>query len=133
MCRCAKNRRYLLIWSNEKEMTTTLESVREYCEFLKTDEDRKLEATNSDSHEEINLPDVAPGVTQDLANHRGDEINVEPVIGDPVNLLGKQLGASVSHSGASIGGGTNPPSRVTSDESTIGAQSDEKDSSDDGA
>mmetsp|Transcript_37857 Transcript_37857/g.43239 ORF Transcript_37857/g.43239 Transcript_37857/m.43239 type:complete len:663 (-) Transcript_37857:188-2176(-) len=133
MCRCAKSRRYLLIWSNEKDMTKTLEDVREYCEFLKNDENRELETTNNESHDKSNLLDVAPGVSQDLVNHRGDEINVEPVIGDSNNFLRKELKASVSYLEESIGGRMNPPSRVISDESTIGANSDDKDSSDDGA
>jgi len=124
MCRCAKTRRYLLVWSNEKEMKETLHSVRNYCEFLKTDADREAEAIKvkkeddgEDEEEEEVMPPIAPGVKEDLERHKGEEICIDPVLVDSSYCPPKPVSLGV---------------RVISDEdASLRTTSDERDSSDD--
>mmetsp|Transcript_17393 Transcript_17393/g.26392 ORF Transcript_17393/g.26392 Transcript_17393/m.26392 type:complete len:581 (+) Transcript_17393:290-2032(+) len=127
MCRCAKDRRYLLIWTGEQEMKTTLDKVREYCKVLKGNEheENATEDTEKEKSEEDVSAKIAPGVTQDLTNHEGGSISFNPVLGD------RKVSAPNNQPTSRIVGSSNPPSRVTSDESTIGVHSDDKDSSDD--
>lgn len=75
MCRCPTDRKYLMIWCPDEELTSTLDSVRNHCTSLKTSQDRDQDLT--DTAEKSNatpLPKVAPGVEQDLAMHKNDEI-----------------------------------------------------------
>lgn len=113
MCRCAKERRYLLVWSDEKEMKETVNSVRRYCELLKTDADRPVPEESEESNE--TMPPVAPGVLEDLERHKGEEICLQPVLTDPAHSPPRPSTLGV---------------RVISDEDTS-LRADEKDSSDD--
>jgi len=81
MCRCPEDRRYLLIWSNEKEMKSTLQKVRDYCQKLKTDEDKAAEEAEKKSDKK--MPEVTPGSREDTDLHKKDWICLEPVVGDP--------------------------------------------------
>lgn len=129
MCRCAKDRRYLLTWTGEEEMKATLDKVRDYCHVLKSNVEKEAESElkPKEKVDEEELSKTAPGVAQDLANHERDSITFDPVVSD--------LKASPSTKQPTIRmvGSSNPPSRVISDESTtsIGVHSDDKDSSDD--
>jgi len=127
MCRCAKDRRYLLTWTGEEEMKATLDKVRQYCQILKSNDDEEAESElkPKDKSEEEELPETASGVAEDLANHERDSITFDPVLSDPKNS------PSTKQPTSRMVGSSNPPSRVTSDESTIGIHSDDKDSSDD--
>jgi JmjC domain, hydroxylase/C5HC2 zinc finger len=123
MCRCTKNRRYLLIWSDEKEMTATLRTVREFCESLKSDEDELAKEALKENDGE-SPPVIAAGVKEDLEYHAADYLTLEPVLAD-ANLVQESRGAFSDVTRSKLGmGSTNvtPPCRVTRDE---------KDSSDD--
>ena len=75
MCRCPTERRYLMIWSEEKELNSTLARVRRHCNLLKPANYKEAEET---SEEDEPKPDVAPGSEEDAKNHRGDIIKMEP-------------------------------------------------------
>lgn len=80
MCRCPMDKRYFMIWSDEGELKSTLQRVRDHCSSL-----QKFEAASSldadDSGAEADEPSsgVAPGVEQDLENHKNDNIHLDPV------------------------------------------------------
>jgi JmjC domain, hydroxylase/C5HC2 zinc finger len=82
MCRCPRDRRYLLIWSTAKEMTDTLNDVREYCNAL-----FKKEAVGEDTTKKeddvAEVTPIAPGIKEDLALHKNDKLKLEAVTGDP--------------------------------------------------
>jgi hypothetical protein len=72
MCRCPTDRKYFMIWSNEKELKSTLERVRTHCAALEqTDEGELAKATKANQEP---LPEMAPGAERDAAMHKGDEI-----------------------------------------------------------
>lgn len=84
MCRCAVERRYFMIWSTEKELNDTLERVRGHCESLRVKEAEAgaplnppadLSETEADDDEEF-----APGVKQDLQNHKNDDVSIPTVL-----------------------------------------------------
>jgi hypothetical protein len=132
MCRCAKDRRYLLIWSGEKEMTDTLESVRKFCESLKTQADRDAEEKTKEKEAE-QIPEVAPGVKNDLEAHAGEDISLDAVTPDADYVQQRRVSnASVTRQKLCMGA-PKAVVRVISDEGTVEAPSDEKDSSDDDA
>mmetsp|Transcript_19738 Transcript_19738/g.30443 ORF Transcript_19738/g.30443 Transcript_19738/m.30443 type:complete len:768 (-) Transcript_19738:107-2410(-) len=74
MCRCTPQRRYLMIWSDEKELKSTLQNVRQYCQVLKKNEQEKeskedrtsaatataTTTTSTDKEEQIKEPKVPP-------------------------------------------------------------------------
>ena len=80
MCRCPTERRYLMIWSNEEELTSTLERVKKHCARLKDEEvDGNSSPTiNLDHVGPTKLPPVAVGVERDLADNRDVRICLEP-------------------------------------------------------
>ena len=131
MCRCTKNRRYLLIWSDEKEMTETLRNVREFCESLEAPED-KLTGEGLKEKDGESLPEVAPGVKEDLEAHAEDYLSLEPVGADASYVQEARVAiSSVTRSKFGMGSTIMTPlRRVISDEGTAGGPSDEKDSSD---
>lgn len=73
MCRCPTERKYLMIWSDEQELKATLKKVRDKCKSLKTVTDEEREASLLSETSES----VAPGVVEDLARHRNEEICLE--------------------------------------------------------
>jgi len=132
MCRCAKDRRYLLIWSGEKEMTDTLESVRKHCQKLKTEADSDAEEKSKEK-EVQQIPVVAPGVNEDLEAHAGEDITLGAVTADVDYVQQKRvITGSVTRQKLCMGA-PKEVVRVISDEGTVEAPSDEKDSSDDDA
>eukprot|EP00533_Pseudo-nitzschia_delicatissima_P008085 CAMPEP_0116086530 /NCGR_PEP_ID=MMETSP0327-20121206/4903_1 /TAXON_ID=44447 /ORGANISM="Pseudo-nitzschia delicatissima, Strain B596" /LENGTH=620 /DNA_ID=CAMNT_0003577585 /DNA_START=594 /DNA_END=2456 /DNA_ORIENTATION=- len=83
MCRCPFERRYLMIWSPEEELTKTCQQVRERCESLNPNGEIKTDmASLVDQKEETlePLPDVAIGVEQDFEDHKDDAIKTDPYI-----------------------------------------------------
>jgi hypothetical protein len=78
-------------------------------------------------------PEVAPGAKEDLDAHAGDYLTSEPVGADLQYVQDSRVeNGSVTRSKLGKGGTSiSRPSRVTSDEGTMGGPSDEKDSSDD--
>jgi hypothetical protein len=73
MCRCPTERRYLMVWSPEEELTETLKKVGDHLDTLKPQE------TPIDLSETLEaLPAVAVGVEKDLADHKDDPISLEP-------------------------------------------------------
>jgi histone demethylase JARID1 len=131
MCRCPRDRRYLLIWSTAKEMTDTLNDVREYCDAL-----FKQEAVGEDTtkmeDDVAKVTSVAPGIQEDLALHKNDKLKLEAVTGDPNYQRPDSFGRSdikISRSKLCMGGKSG--SQVISDEDGPSSNnaSDEKDSS----
>jgi len=85
MCRCPFERRYLMIWSQEDELTKTCERVRKRCESLKPDgtaENDESERISPDPKVETlePLPPVAVGVKEDLEDHKNDIIRTDHYI-----------------------------------------------------
>jgi len=82
MCRCPFERRYLMVWSPESELTRTCERVRERCESLKQD---IIEETDTAIHEQKEeefepLPHIAVGVEKDFEDHKDDIIKIDPYV-----------------------------------------------------
>jgi hypothetical protein len=77
MCRCPTERKYLMVWSNEDEMNTTLQKVRDHCSSLKTKGDDEAETAQVEAGLTL-LPPIASGVEKDLADHKDKEIKLEP-------------------------------------------------------
>ena len=133
MCRCPRSRRYLLIWSTSKEMTDTLNNVRDYCKSLKTEIDKSSEETPAKKDEVEEVTPLAPGIDEDLALHSKDKLRLEPVVADPnyrqPSPPQERSDASISRSMLVMNGKS--ASRVISDEDglTSNNASDEKDSS----
>ena len=86
MCRCITSKRYMMIWSTQKEMEDTLEKVKLHLKKLEdkcadlTNEndgnDGKTEATGHEKGNEV-LP-LAPGIAEDAKNHSNYSIDVTP-------------------------------------------------------
>ena len=72
MCRCPPERKYFMIWSPESELKETLERVRAHCESLKGDGTEEEDDDTAPKMTE--LPEVAPGVEEDLARHKDHAI-----------------------------------------------------------
>jgi len=110
MCRCPVERRYLMIWSSEKELDSTIQRVSDHCKWLKESKNRE-EIIPSTPH----LPSVALGAERDRKEHREDSINVEPCGGDEKLCYETQDGSVPMHSADSSGSVLTTP-EVTSDE-----------------
>lgn len=80
MCRCPSERKYLMLWTSNQELSSTLERVRVHCNSLKNSEDQEGEASqDAESPRPGALPDIAPGVKRDLELHRNHEIWTNPL------------------------------------------------------
>ncbi len=80
MCRCATEKRYMMIWSTQKELEETLHKVKDHLKKL---EDSCIDLTTDNSptkkNEKESKPSlVAPGVAEDAENHKGYIIDVSP-------------------------------------------------------
>ena len=123
----------MLIWSTSKEMTDTLNNVRDYCKSLKTEIDKSSEETPAKKDEVEEVTPLAPGIDEDLALHSKDKLRLEPVVADPnyrqPSPPQERSDASISRSMLVMNGKS--ASRVISDEDglTSNNASDEKDSS----
>ena len=131
MCRCPRSRRYLLIWSTAKEMTDTLNNVREYCKELAVD---SVEVAASEIEDAVvgQTLSTAPGVDDDLALHKNDKLRLDPVTSDANYSRPDPIERShlkISRTKPSTRGKV--ASRVISDEDGLSGNSisDEKDSS----
>lgn len=106
MCRCPTQRRYLMVWSHEDELTNILEDVRAHCQVLEGETGPEPEAVLSASEP---LPPVAVGVEEDRARRKNYVIPLEPYRPPeraiPLKPLSSAHGASQS-----------PPREVTTDE-----------------
>lgn len=84
MCRCPFERRYLMIWSPEEELTQTCQRVKERCGELKLtdvgDDDKEVVTKSSENEQLEPLPHIAVGVEEDLNNHRDGLINIDPYV-----------------------------------------------------
>ena len=85
MCRCPSERRYLMVWSPEEELTKTCERVRNRCEALKSQDQNGSSVDSSELQEDDSypLPVVAVGVEKDLEDHKNDTIKVDPYVPPP--------------------------------------------------
>jgi len=110
MCRCPVERRYLMIWSSEKELNSTIQRVRDHCRCLKETKNRE-EITPSTLH----IPSVALGAQQDQEEHREGSINVEPCGGNEKLFL-KTDGGSFPFQPVSSSDSVLTAREVTSDE-----------------
>jgi hypothetical protein len=79
MCRCPVERRYLMIWSPEEELNSTVRRVHEHCESLKPK--GQVDADEVVSAALDTLPPVAVGAERDLEEHKEDPISIEPYEG----------------------------------------------------
>jgi hypothetical protein len=84
MCRCPTERKYLMMWTDEEEMTSTLKRTREHYTMLKREQDGpESSAADLDKEAPSLLPPVAVGVERDLALNKSRQIRLEPF--DPVS------------------------------------------------
>eukprot|EP00536_Pseudo-nitzschia_multiseries_P011232 jgi/Psemu1/259682/estExt_Genewise1Plus.C_3720011 len=89
MCRCPSERRYLMVWSPEEELTKTCQRVRERCKVLKSKETVENEDDSVTAHKAQEgdvlelLPPVAVGVKKDLEDHKNDIIRTDPFAPKP--------------------------------------------------
>lgn len=95
MCRCPTVRKYFMIWSSNEELKATHERVRERCESLKQ---REASTVGSEFPECLTqtdegavLPDVAPGVEQDLERHKNEQIFTDPITRDSFMTASKTM------------------------------------------
>lgn len=79
MCRCPVERRYLMVWSPEEELDSTLRRVREHCESLKPQGEEGADDAMSSALD--TLPLMAEGAERDLEEHKKDVIHLEPYEG----------------------------------------------------
>jgi len=99
MCRCPFERRYLMTWSPEDELTETCERVRERCESLKPDglveDDNSMTGSSKKKEGSFEpLPSIAVGVTKDLENHKDENINIDPYVPRPTLSINPKTGLS---------------------------------------
>ena len=105
MCRCPTERRYLMVWSDKDELNSTLKRVRDHCDSLKPKDVE--EPANVVSGLET-LPPVAIGVEQDLSQHKGEPIKIEPYDPNSSQTLMEDVSSSDTPQ--------TPPTEVTTDE-----------------
>eukprot|EP00537_Pseudo-nitzschia_pungens_P014533 CAMPEP_0172398070 /NCGR_PEP_ID=MMETSP1061-20121228/34080_1 /TAXON_ID=37318 /ORGANISM="Pseudo-nitzschia pungens, Strain cf. pungens" /LENGTH=724 /DNA_ID=CAMNT_0013130431 /DNA_START=384 /DNA_END=2558 /DNA_ORIENTATION=- len=106
MCRCPSERRYLMIWSPEGELTKTCQLVRERCEVLKTNDAGENDDTTVSFTEHPNqegealepLPSIAVGVEKDLQDHKNDAIKTDPYVSKPKPIVNPKTGLSMNQS-----------------------------------
>jgi len=134
MCRCPTERKYLMIWSDEDELKSTLKKVQDYCAELKNKTPESSENV-AVSGEDASSAIIAPGVEQDLEAHKNEDISLEPVGADPnyKPTAENRPGVHVTRAKMCMGGAAAAP-KVTSDEDSAArtpALSEDKDSSSD--
>ena len=80
MCRCPPEKKYMMIWCQKAEMDKTLKDVKEFNEKLKASLSGKvLDDVSSPTSEDSAVPDIAPGVHEDMARQRGKIIDLSCV------------------------------------------------------
>mmetsp|Transcript_10156 Transcript_10156/g.12872 ORF Transcript_10156/g.12872 Transcript_10156/m.12872 type:complete len:692 (-) Transcript_10156:313-2388(-) len=81
MCRCSAEKRYLMIWSTEKEMKETLTQVKKRLKYLQGNiidlsGDDDVTETVGTKRELKKISNVVPGAAKDAENHRGYYMDV---------------------------------------------------------
>ena len=80
MCRCPPEKKYMMIWCQKAEMDKTLKDVKEFNEKLKASLSGKVvDDVSSPTSEDSTVPDIAPGVHEDMARQRGKIIDLSCV------------------------------------------------------
>ena len=80
MCRCPPEKKYMMIWCQKAEMDKTLKDVKEFNEKLKASLSGKVvDDVSSPTSEDSTVPDIAPGVHEDVARQRGKIIDLSCV------------------------------------------------------
>jgi len=97
MCRCPPERRYMMIWSPEEELTQTCEKVRDRCEKLKVDGIVEEDFAKQKKEASEPLPPVAIGVEKDLEDHKDDVIKTEPYIAPRKPTINPKTGLVMYH------------------------------------
>lgn len=115
MCRCPAERRYLMVWSPEDELSKTCKRVKKHCESLKPSGALEIDDANDDSQSLKNeesfepLPPIAVGVEKDLEDHKNDIIKIDPYVLKPKVTVSAKTGMSINQSDQASG-------EVTADE-----------------
>ena len=117
MCRCPFERRYLMVWSPEDELTKTCQRVRMRCEQLKPEgvvkngDDEVMSESSKLKQEPLEpLPPIADGVEKDLKDHKEDIIKIDPYVPSPTKpSVNSKTGLSVNQPPVAAG-------EVTADE-----------------
>jgi hypothetical protein len=77
MCRCPPEKKYMMIWCQKAEMDKTLKDVKDFNEKLKAALSNKASDVVSSPTSNGNImPDIAPGVHEDMARQRGKAIDL---------------------------------------------------------
>jgi len=77
MCRCPTERKYIMIWSSEDEMNTTLRKVKSFAEELKSSVDRASDnLVTSSTGQEVDRNAPAPGASDSWEAHKDVEIDL---------------------------------------------------------
>ena len=94
MCRCPFERRYLMIWSPEDELTKTCERVRERCKSLNPNGNIEKDIASLAQKEEPSepLPSVAIGVEKDFEDHKDDAVKIDPYVPRPKPCINPKTG-----------------------------------------
>ena len=84
MCRCPTERRYMMIWSTEKEMEETLANTKAHLKKLESShidlkgaDNETVKETQDKNDDNGNLTE-APGVAEDNMHHKGNVIDASP-------------------------------------------------------
>jgi len=81
MCRCPTERKYIMIWSSEREMLTTLERGKRHFKKLEESEsvNTDVESNPVEAESSGEMPQLAPGVLEDWQRHKDHEIDLKPI------------------------------------------------------
>jgi len=74
MCRCPPERKYMMIWSQEDEMSKTLEAAKTFCEKLNIDLTKNAHGLSAPQVHE--LLEIAPGVNEDLRRQKSKTLDL---------------------------------------------------------
>lgn len=117
MCRCPTERKYFMIWSDEDELRSTLQRVRDHCESLKKMEEASALYKGEEKKKEDNSANGwAQGVEEDWELHKDHEITTDPVAEDVRNVVKHAdldlSGAKTMRSKMCMGGPAPDPSQM---------------------
>mmetsp|Transcript_74336 Transcript_74336/g.111981 ORF Transcript_74336/g.111981 Transcript_74336/m.111981 type:complete len:648 (-) Transcript_74336:51-1994(-) len=82
MCRCPTERRYLMVWSQEEELTETLKEVGNHLDTLEKPQEAPVDISATLEA----LPVLAVGAEKDLADNKNRPISLEPYTA-PVSMV----------------------------------------------
>lgn len=98
MCRCPFERRYLMIWSPEEELTKTCQRVRDRCKSLNPNADIEKDIASLAHKKEEPLeplPQLAIGVQKDFEDHKDDVVKIEPYVPPPKSCQNPKTGLAI--------------------------------------